>query len=175
MSGGLAADPQCTADYFENTEGLPLLISNCSKIRVPVERIRPPPDMRSQTPPADAMRGPIVRTSEHLQQIPIHIRAAREQFGPDASDYVQRKLCTKLARFGSSVERVSVRVKDVNGPRGGVDQLCRIKVVMRGQPSVIFESRNSSLNTAVDLALAGVQRAVRRTTARRRMNAARLI
>jgi len=116
------------------------------------------------------MRGPIVNTSEQSQQMPIHIRAARERFGADASDYVQRKLCNKLASFGSFIERVSVRVKDVNGPRGGVDQLCRIKVVMRGQPSVIFESRDSSLNAAVDVALAGVQRAVRRKTARRRTN-----
>jgi hypothetical protein len=66
-------------------------------------------------------------------------------------------------------------VKDVNGPRGGVDQVCRIKVVMRGQPSVIFESRDSSLNAAVDVALAGVQRAVRRTTARRRTKPLRSI
>lgn len=107
--------------------------------------------------------------------MPIHIRAAEERFGPDASDYVQEKLCSKLARFGSSIERVSVRVRDVNGPRGGVDQMCRIKVVMRGQPSVIFESRDSSLNAAVDVALAGVQRAVRRTTARRRMKPLRSI
>jgi ribosome-associated translation inhibitor RaiA len=125
--------------------------------------------------PDDAMRGPILRTSEQSQQLPIHIRAAQERFGPDANDYVQRKLCTKLARFGSFIERVSVRVKDVNGPRGGVDQVCRIKVVMRGQPSVIFESRDSSLNAAVDVALAGVQRAVRRTTARRRTKPLRSI
>jgi len=116
-----------------------------------------------------------VRTSAQSQQMPIHIRAAQERFGADASDYVQRKLCKKLARFGSFIERVSVRVKDVNGPRGGVDQLCQIKVVMRGQPSVIFESRDSSLNAAVDVALAGVQRAVRRTTARRRTKPLRSI
>jgi ribosome-associated translation inhibitor RaiA len=107
--------------------------------------------------------------------MPIHIRAAQERFAADASDYVQKKLCKKLARFVSFIERVSVRVKDVNGPRGGVDQLCRIKVVMRGQPSVIFESRDSSLNAAVDVALAGVQRAVGRTTARRRTKPLRSI
>jgi hypothetical protein len=125
--------------------------------------------------PDDAMRGPVVRTSDQSPKMPIHIRAARERFGADASDFVQRKLCKKLARFGNSIERVSVRVKDVNGPRGGVDQLCQIKVVMRGQPSVIFESRDSSLNAAVDVALSGVQRAVRRTTARRRAKPLRSI
>ena len=82
-------------------------------------------------------------TPDQSRQMPIHIRAARERFGGDASDYVQRKLCDKLARFNGSIDRISVRVKDVNGPRGGVDQLCRIKVVMRGRPSVIFESRDA--------------------------------
>ena len=107
--------------------------------------------------------------------MPIHIRAAQAQFGSHATDYVQRKLCAKLARFGSSIERISVRVKDLNGPRGGVDQLCRIKVVMRGQASVIFESRESSMNAAVDVALAGAQRAVRRMTERRRTKPLRSI
>jgi ribosome-associated translation inhibitor RaiA len=116
-----------------------------------------------------------VLTSDQSLKMPIHIRAAQERFGADASDYMQRKLCRKLARFSNSIERVSVRVKDVNGPRGGVDQLCQIKVVMRGQPSVIFESRDSSLNAAVDAALAGVQRAVRRTTTRRRTKSSRSI
>ncbi len=109
-----------------------------------------------------------MRTSEQSQKIPVHISAPPEHFGSGASSYVQRKLGNKLARFDSAIERVSVRVKDINGPRGGVDQLCRIKVVLRGQPSVIFESRDASLNAAVDGALAGVQRAVRRTTERRR-------
>ncbi len=101
-------------------------------------------------------------------KIPVHILAAPESFGADASRYVKRKLDSKLGRFGSSIERVSVRVKDVNGPRGGLDQLCRIKVVLRGLPSVVFEGRDASLNAAVDGALAGVQRNVRRTTQRRR-------
>lgn len=109
-----------------------------------------------------------MRTFEQSQKVPVHISAPAEHFGAGASTYVQRKLGHKLGRFDSAIERVSVRVKDINGPRGGVDQLCRIKVVLRGRPSVIFESRDASLNAAVDGALAGVQRAVRRTTARRR-------
>jgi ribosome-associated translation inhibitor RaiA len=86
-----------------------------------------------------------------------------------ARDYVRRKLGSKLEKFSGAIERVSVRVEDVNGPRGGVDQACRIKVVLRGLPSVVFESRDASLNAAVDGALSGVPRAVRRATQRRRM------
>ena len=74
----------------------------------------------------------------------------------------------KLGKFASSIERVSVRIEDVNGPRGGVDQACRIKVVLSGLPSVIFESRDASLRNAVDAALAGAERTVRRALQRRR-------
>lgn len=75
----------------------------------------------------------------------------------------------KLGKFTTSIERVSVRVEDVNGPRGGIDHVCRIKVVLSGLPSVIFERRGASLEAAVDGALAGVERAVRRSVQRRRM------
>jgi ribosome-associated translation inhibitor RaiA len=101
--------------------------------------------------------------------MPIHIRATATGFGPVARDYVRRKLGSKLEKFSGAIERVSVRVEDVNGPRGGVDQACRVKVVLTGLPSVVFESRDASLNAAVDGALSGVQRAVRRATQRRRM------
>lgn len=103
-----------------------------------------------------------------LQKFPVHIRSTKAAFGAPARDYVRRKLGSKLGKFAASIERVSVRVEDMNGPRGGVDQSCRIKVVLRGLPSVVFESRDASLSGAVDAALSGVQRAVRRTTQRRR-------
>jgi ribosome-associated translation inhibitor RaiA len=87
----------------------------------------------------------------------------------DDRDYIRRKLGMKLGKFSRSIERVSVRTKDVNGPRGGVDQVCRIKVVLSGLRSVVFESKDASLRAAIDAALAGTERAVRRTLQRRRM------
>jgi hypothetical protein len=74
----------------------------------------------------------------------------------------------KLGKFGPSIERVSVRVKDVNGPRGGADQLCRVKVVLSGRPSVVFEHTEPSLQHAVDRALAGAERTVRKALQRER-------
>jgi hypothetical protein len=74
----------------------------------------------------------------------------------------------KLGRYDTSIERVTVRVLDVNGPRGGVDKLCRIKVVLSGLPSVVFESRTLSLKAAINGALSGAERAVRRSVQRRR-------
>ncbi len=82
-------------------------------------------------------------------------------------DYIRRKLGMQLGKFAEAIERVSVRVIDVNGPRGGVDQLCRIKVVLSGLPSVVFEAKDVALHAAIDGAIKGTERAVRRSLGRR--------
>lgn len=101
--------------------------------------------------------------------ITAHIRAPGIYVGADERAYIRRKLGMKFAKFASSVERVSVRIEDTNGPRGGVDQVCRIKVVLSGLPSVIVEQRDAMLVAAIDGALTASERAVRRSLKRRRM------
>jgi len=76
--------------------------------------------------------------------------------------YDQMRAC--VAEHDFTLE--SVRLKDVNGPRGGVDHVCRIKVVFSNLPSVVYEKQDVSLDTAVGGALAGAERAVRRTLQR---------
>ena len=101
--------------------------------------------------------------------ITAHIRALGVDVDAEGRAYIRRKLAMKFGKFASSVERISVRIEDANGPRGGVDQVCRIKVVLSGLPSVIFEQRAASLAAAIDGALTGAERAVRRSLRRRRM------
>jgi hypothetical protein len=99
-----------------------------------------------------------------------HIRAFGLVLDPDDRKYIRRKLGMKLGKFGSSLERISVRVEDVNGPRGGVDHACRVKVVLTNLPSVVVVEQDASLIAAVDRALGGAERGVRRALQRRRMN-----
>jgi ribosome-associated translation inhibitor RaiA len=85
--------------------------------------------------------------------------------------YVRRKLGMKLGKFARAIERVSVRIDDVNGPRGGVDKRCRIKVVLSGLPSVVVEQQHASLQAAVDRTLRRTESAVRQSVQRRRTRA----
>ena len=102
-------------------------------------------------------------------QIATHIRALEHDFRAAERAYLRRKLARRLGKFADSIERVSLRTEDVNGPRGGIDRVCRMKVVLRGLPSVVIEKRDAALNAAVALALDGVVRAVRKGLQRRRM------
>jgi hypothetical protein len=101
--------------------------------------------------------------------VPAHIRVLGTDLTKDQRISLRQKLGVKLGKFSNSIERVSIRVKDVNGPRGGIYQVCQIKVVLSGLPSVVFEAQDASLNTAIGKALAGAERGVRQSLQRRRM------
>jgi len=104
---------------------------------------------------------------------PAHIRVLGTELDDEDRQYIRRKLGMKLGKFASAIERVSVRVEDVNGPRGGVDHVCRVKVVLSGRPSVVVEKRDASQDAAIDGALAAVERAVRRSVGKRRARTSR--
>jgi CBS domain-containing protein/ribosome-associated translation inhibitor RaiA len=128
------------------------------------------PESAARAPFAGRIPRPAKRTAGRTEaaEVPTHIRVAGAELGPDDRAYVRRKLGMKLGKFATSIEGVSVRVTDVNGPRGGVDQSCRIKVVLSGLPSIVVEKADASLDVAIDGALAAVERAVRRAIQRRR-------
>jgi hypothetical protein len=109
------------------------------------------------------------RTTGRAQaaQVPAHISAFGVTLDRDARAVIRQQLGAKLGKYASAIERVSVRISDVNGPRGGVDKACRIKVVLIGLPSIVFESQARSVNDAVNGALAGTERTVRRGVQRR--------
>ena len=98
---------------------------------------------------------------------PANIRVDGVRLDDDDRAYIRRRLGEKLGKYASSIERVTVRVRDVNGPRGGIDVLCRIKVVLSGHPSVVVDHQAGLLRPALTRALSGVERAVRQTLQRR--------
>jgi ribosome-associated translation inhibitor RaiA len=97
------------------------------------------------------------------------VRVIGVELDDDERACIRRKLGMKLGKFATSIERISVRVTDLNGPRGGIDQVCNVKVVLSGLPSVVIERRRAALHAAIDDALRATERAVRRCVHRRRM------
>lgn len=83
-------------------------------------------------------------------------------------EHVRRRLQFAIGRFAPRLSRVTVRVDDVNGPRGGVDKICRITVALPTATAVVVEDADRDLYAAVDRAAERLGRAVERRLSRRR-------
>ena len=98
----------------------------------------------------------------------IHVRGT----GIDVTDatvgLVERRLSFALSRFRGRVRGVSVRLTDVNGPRGGIDKRCAMEARLAPRGTVRVEDTDSALPAAVDGAATRLARAVARASARRR-------
>lgn len=137
--------------------------------------------MATRKLPADARRAPLPRQQPRATKAPssagtatqplAHVRTIGVKLGVEDRDYIRRKLGMKLGKFGADIERISVRVEDVNGPRGGVDQRCRIKVVLRGLPSVLVERVSDAAQVAIDEGISAARQAVQSALQRRRTKA----
>jgi putative sigma-54 modulation protein len=85
-------------------------------------------------------------------------------------EYVERRLSFVFASTRRSVRRISVRLSDENGPRGGDDKRCRMQVNLAAAPSVVIEDTETSLYVAIDRAADRIGRTVTRRIERLRKN-----
>jgi hypothetical protein len=83
-------------------------------------------------------------------------------------DHARRRLAFALARFGGWIREVELTLADVNGPRGGVDKLCRVRVHGAGVRDVIIEQRAAATEAAIDRAADRAAQSLGRTLDRRR-------
>ena len=80
-------------------------------------------------------------------------------------NHVHHRLGFTLSRANSRVRRVSVRLSDLNGPRGGVDKRCLIEISLDGLPAVVIEDVQPDMYTAIDRAAGRAARTVMRRLA----------
>ena len=93
-------------------------------------------------------------------QIEIRTRRLNERETPKA--YCEKRLRSALGRFTDQIERVVVSLSDINGPRGGEDKKCVVRVQLRAQNLLVVSALSESMHAALDLAAARVNRSVGR-------------
>lgn len=96
-----------------------------------------------------------------LEQTPIAIRSSTS-LPRGLETKIRSKLARRIGHAAPMIERGTVRFEDINGPRGGVDTVCRIKLVISGRPSVQVQERATDAEPAFDLASHKVQRVLER-------------
>ena len=74
--------------------------------------------------------------------------------------YTRKRLLTAMSYCSGHVNRVAVRLTDINGPRGGADKRCHIQVALTGIADVVVEDTEVDLYAAIDRAINRARRTV---------------
>lgn len=98
----------------------------------------------------------------------VELRSWNVPISEAMREHVERRLDFALRRFAHHVERITVRLVDVNGPKGGVDKRCRIVVQLARAPRVIVEAIDSDAYAAISQASIRADETVARVVTRRR-------
>ncbi|MEJ2180804.1 MAG: HPF/RaiA family ribosome-associated protein [Gammaproteobacteria bacterium] len=98
----------------------------------------------------------------------IEIQARHFPLTQAMRSHVNRRLGFALSTRYEHIQRILVRLSDVNGPRGGHDKCCHIQVILPQLTDVIVEDTESNLYAAIDRAADRASRTVARKLARQR-------
>lgn len=98
----------------------------------------------------------------------VEVRIQDADLAEAVRTYAARRIRFALGRFASRVGRIVIRISDVNGTRGGVDQCCHISAERLPSGKVVLEQLDADLFTAIDRASERVGQAFRREVQRTR-------
>jgi len=98
----------------------------------------------------------------------IEIRMQGTDVAEAIRRYAARRIRFALGQFAPRVGRVMVRITDINGVRGGVDQCCHITAELPPKGQVVVDQVDADLFTAIDRASERIGEALRREIQRTR-------
>ncbi|MEN8206414.1 MAG: HPF/RaiA family ribosome-associated protein [Pseudomonadota bacterium] len=99
----------------------------------------------------------------------INIQARNFSLTDALRSHTERRLGFALSARDDHIQRVIVRLSDINGPRGGADKCCHIQVALAHLPDVVIEDTEADLYAAIDRAAGRAGRTVGRRLVRKRI------
>ena len=87
---------------------------------------------------------------------------------PETREWVERRVRFALGRFVARIHRVAVMFEDINGPRGGNDQRCRVLITLVPEGNVVIDDVDSTIEAVTAHAVDRAARAVVRELERQR-------
>lgn len=82
----------------------------------------------------------------------IDIQARHFSLTDALRDHAERRLRLALTCCNDHIQRIVMRLSDINGPRGGADKHCHLQVVLAGLPDVVIEDTETDLYVAINRA-----------------------
>lgn len=77
--------------------------------------------------------------------------------------FVQDEINLAFDRFRDQIVSVDVFMKDINGPKGGIDKQVLIRARLRNRQRIALETTHENLYAAVKRSISKCKRAVRRS------------
>ena len=96
----------------------------------------------------------------------ISILDRQKGLSQETREFARRRLLFALSRFDSKIDRVSITITDINGPRGGIDKSCLVAVEMRKLANLRVSCEDTDLETSIARAADRARRAVSRAVER---------
>ncbi len=81
-------------------------------------------------------------------------------------NYIERRINFVLSSRYNQIQRITVRLSDTNGPRGGIDKRCHIHITLPRLRKIVIEDTESDLYVAINRATDRAGRTVNRRLAR---------
>lgn len=98
----------------------------------------------------------------------IDIQARQFSLTDALRNHTESRARFALASSNNHIQRVEIRLSDINGPRGGADKRCHVRVLLPDLPDVVVEDIEADMYVAIDRAIDRAGRTVARRLARRR-------
>lgn len=84
----------------------------------------------------------------------MQIRMVAMEFSitPSLREYLEQRLRSAFTPLRGRIAGIVVRLRDLNGPRGGCDMQCQVSVTMPGRPEVVIKEVQENMYNAIDRA-----------------------
>lgn len=83
----------------------------------------------------------------------VHMVAQEFSLTPSLREHLERRLRFSFSAVRDKISAIAVRLRDLNGPRGGRDMLCQVSVSLPGRPDVVIKEVQEDMYTAIDVAI----------------------
>ncbi len=82
--------------------------------------------------------------------------------------HVDTRFRFALDRIENQITRVSVRLEDQNGPRGGEDKHCKVIVTLRAGGTVVLNEKGNNFYNVIDRASEKTKRLINKNSEKKR-------
>jgi ribosome-associated translation inhibitor RaiA len=83
---------------------------------------------------------------------PVDVRTRGFDLTPPMYRHAIDHIAAKVAKYARVISNLTVRLQDINGPKGGIDKRCRIELTIAGFDPVIIDETDQDAYAAIDVA-----------------------